>query len=484
MASDTKRLAVAFLHPDLGLGGAERLVVDAALGLQKLGHSVDIYTSHYDPSHCFEETKDGTLRVHCPRPPFPRSIKGKLHILLAHARQLHLTSHIIRKSASKYDVFFVDQLSTCVPILRLLAGKRVVFYCHFPDKLLADGAYVEGKSGQQGSLLKRLYRMPMDWLEEVTTSQADVIIANSKFTASVFKKHFRSIRVNPRVIYPGVNLSAYESSPDWDDPDVRQVVSDRPTLLSLNRFEKKKNTALAVDSFALFRRRLSEQSSIPMETLRLVIAGGYDPRLEDNMMTLVGLIDRAKAKSLSYTIIQPSSSKVTIPPFNMKPEKPDIILLLNFTTAQRSALLSSASTLALLYTPTNEHFGIGPIEGMVSGLPVLACDSGGPTESIIDSPASERTGWLRPPDENLWADALVEIVSLSKDERALLAGRGRSRAREMFGMDAMALSLEDALREAVALGPVPGVGALTPLLGFLLAFLLGLVLNSLLGRST
>ena len=44
-------------------GGAERLVVDAALGLQKLGHSVDIYTSHHDPNHCFEETRDGEQLV-------------------------------------------------------------------------------------------------------------------------------------------------------------------------------------------------------------------------------------------------------------------------------------------------------------------------------------------------------------------------------------------------------------------------------------
>jgi alpha-1,3/alpha-1,6-mannosyltransferase len=44
---------------DFALGGAERLVVDAALGLQKLGHSVDIYTSYHDPGHCFEETRDG-----------------------------------------------------------------------------------------------------------------------------------------------------------------------------------------------------------------------------------------------------------------------------------------------------------------------------------------------------------------------------------------------------------------------------------------
>jgi alpha-1,3/alpha-1,6-mannosyltransferase len=33
---------VVFLHPDLGIGGAERLVVDAALALQAKGHKVTI----------------------------------------------------------------------------------------------------------------------------------------------------------------------------------------------------------------------------------------------------------------------------------------------------------------------------------------------------------------------------------------------------------------------------------------------------------
>jgi alpha-1,3/alpha-1,6-mannosyltransferase len=50
-------MKIAFIHPDLGIGGAERLVVDAAVGLEKLGHEVDIFTSHHDVSHCFEETK-------------------------------------------------------------------------------------------------------------------------------------------------------------------------------------------------------------------------------------------------------------------------------------------------------------------------------------------------------------------------------------------------------------------------------------------
>ena len=117
----------------------------------------------------YNSTSAGTLRVHYVVPPFPRAIKGKLHIIFAHARQLHLTLHLIAPGAPAYDVYFVDQLSTCIPFLRTFAHTRVLFYCHFPDKLLADGAYVEGRVNR-GGILKRIYRVPMDLLEESTTS--------------------------------------------------------------------------------------------------------------------------------------------------------------------------------------------------------------------------------------------------------------------------------------------------------------------------
>lgn len=95
-------------------------------------------------------------------------------MLLAHLAQLQLTLQLIMGGdAAKYDVFFVDQLATCVPILRD-TGKRVVFYCHFPDKLLAAGEYIDDENAatrkRPVGFLKRLYRIPMDWLEEVTTS--------------------------------------------------------------------------------------------------------------------------------------------------------------------------------------------------------------------------------------------------------------------------------------------------------------------------
>ncbi|KAJ6547195.1 mannosyltransferase [Mycena capillaripes] len=464
-----KPLKVAFIHPDLGIGGAERLVVDAAIGLQALGHSLVIYTSHHNPKHCFDETRNGQLEVHHVVPPFPRSIKGKFHILFAHAKQLHLTLHLLWPWAPTYDVYFVDQLSTCVPFLRTIGRTRVVFYCHFPDKLLANGEFVEGNlQRRRGSLLKRIYRFPMDWLEEVTTRQADVILSNSNFTARVFTSYFPSIGRTPTTVYPGINISVYETPVDAAHPDIVAVTSDAPTLLSLNRFEGKKNAALAIASFAKLRPRVPQ-----IANMRLVLAGGYDPRLEDNMQTLSALIDLARSHSLTFNVITSSKSTVKIPPLNTTPTNPDILFLLNFSTEQRTALLTAASTRVLLYTPANEHFGIVPVEAMCCGLPVLACNSGGPTESTVTEPPEERTGWLCAPVADLWADALTEIVCLSPAERAALSQRAKDRARLVFGMEAMATRLQDALEQAVAMGP-PDAGRVWLLIfiGFLLAYLL------------
>lgn len=55
---------IVFFHPDLGIGGAERLVIDAAVGLQNRGHKVTIFTSHCDPRHCFDEARDGKHPLH------------------------------------------------------------------------------------------------------------------------------------------------------------------------------------------------------------------------------------------------------------------------------------------------------------------------------------------------------------------------------------------------------------------------------------
>ena len=46
------------------IGGAERLVINMAICLKRMGHDVRILTSHHDVNHCFEETeKNGELET-------------------------------------------------------------------------------------------------------------------------------------------------------------------------------------------------------------------------------------------------------------------------------------------------------------------------------------------------------------------------------------------------------------------------------------
>lgn len=55
--------------------------------------------------------------------------------------------------------------------------------------------------------------------------QADVILANSKFTARIFKSYFPSISQTPQVVYPGINISAYGTKVDDSDPDIISITS-------------------------------------------------------------------------------------------------------------------------------------------------------------------------------------------------------------------------------------------------------------------
>lgn len=164
-------LQVLFLHPDLGIGGAERAVIDAALALKSLGHEVHFVTSHHDKSHCFEETRDGTLNVTTVGDWLPRGILGRCQALCAYFRMIYAAIYVVLFPPIKYDLIFCDQISACIYFLKLFDVK-VLFYCHFPDMLLT----------KRESILKKWYRAPIDWVEERTTGMADLVLVNSQFT--------------------------------------------------------------------------------------------------------------------------------------------------------------------------------------------------------------------------------------------------------------------------------------------------------------
>ncbi|KAJ3340000.1 Alpha-1,3-mannosyltransferase-like protein [Gonapodya sp. JEL0774] len=318
-----RTLSIAFVHPDLGIGGAERLVVDAAVGLKERGHNV------------------------------------------------------------------------------------VLFYCHFPDKLLA----------RRDSILASIYRRPVDWVEEVTTGVADSLAVNSGFTESIFRKHFPSLRERKlEIIYPGILLNAYDQELDTTDPAVQTLESSKRLIVSLNRFERKKDIGLAIRAFAKLRETLPKEA---FEELRLVVAGGYDTRVSENVQYHLELAKVASSLGLSHFTLFPN-------PYS-----------------QRTFLLRRA--VCLLYTPHGEHFGIVPVEAMYSRLPVVASDSGGPRESIVNGV----TGYLCGDGEDEWGARVADLVNMGEKSRATMGQAARDRVVKTFSAAAMADKLDAVVRDMV-----------------------------------
>ena len=118
---------------------------------------------------------------------------------------------------------------------------------------------------------------------------------------------------------------------------------------------------MAISAFAQFRKGLTaaDKNTRKLDIARIVIGGGYDPRLKDNIDTLDELVSLTESLNLSYSLITSlQSPKLEVIRTKTKtPSQVDVLFLPNFTTAQRTVLLQSPHTIALLYTPNNEHFG-------------------------------------------------------------------------------------------------------------------------------
>lgn len=424
-------MKTAFIHPDLGIGGAERLVVDAAMGLQEQNQKITIYTSHCDKTHCFDEVASGKLNVKVYGDFLPIAIWGKLHILFAILRQLYLVLRIIASGEIlEYDYFVVDQLSFAVPLLSVFSRPdcKVLFYCHFPDQLLV----------RKAGLVKLLYRKPFDALEQWLTGVADGIMVNSSFTKSIFYDTFPSLRQrDPAVVCPCVDTLAPTDTPAdlAADKEVDEFFGNSSFLLSVNRFERLKNIELAVKAYAEFTAKSGLSP-------KLVIAGGFDPRVAENIEYLDELTQLCTEMGLtSFTF---RGKLITMP------KNTQVLFMPSVKNTLKNALLRKADL--LLYTPTREHFGIVPVESMLNKTPVLAINHGGPLETVVNfenkQSVTNETGFNRPNNVSLWAAVLEQFYNLPASEKEKLVENGYNRAVSVFGREPMTNSFQECMRES------------------------------------
>jgi len=393
---------VAFLHPDLGIGGAERLVIDAALELKKRGHKVTIFTTHYDPDRCFEDIKKEHLEIKVVHSIIPSHVGARLRAPCSIARTAFAA--MVMGMHTSFDVVFCDLVPQIIPIVRRIAQSKVIYYCHYPDRLLTP----------ERVNWYRLYRAPIDRLEEWGLRAADLILVNSAFTEAVFREAFpRLCGLAVSVLYPGVDPTKFRSFEGGGKSEVRE----ESIILSLNRYAEDKNLGLALEAMGDLREK------IPYETfkgLTLVFAGGYDGRLSECRQVVRSLEKRTGEINLWD----------------------HVKFLFSISDDERRKLLNDC--LCLVYTSRNEHFGIGIIEAMAAEKPVIVVNRGGPKEIVRDG----ITGFLCDPEPEAFGDALVRLVG-HPDKRKWMGAEGAKRAESNFSREIFGERLDGMVRTLV-----------------------------------
>lgn len=232
------------------------------------------------------------------------------------------------------------------------------------------------------------------------------ILVNSNFTAGIFRETFHSLSsVQTDVLYPSLNTLTFDQ-PRADAQGLDGLLPEKTScvFLSLNRYERKKNLSLALEALAALENSLPTAQSAG---IHLVMAGGYDDRVTENVQ--------------HYTELKELASKLHL-------EK-SVTFLRSPSDSLKVALLRGST--AVLYTPSREHFGIVPVEAMYCCCPVIAVNSGGPLESVADG----ETGFLCEPTAEAFAKAMERLIKEPKLRRDM-GEAGRRRVQDKFSLQA------------------------------------------------
>jgi alpha-1,3/alpha-1,6-mannosyltransferase len=388
-------LKIAFVRPGLGIGGAERLVVDAALELGARGHAVTLFVGDRQEAQ-LDEVRAGLLRVVAVGRFLPAHIAQHVRAPASIARAAWAAC-VLGRTMPDVDVVVCDAVPHVIPLVRRLVRVPIACYCNFPDLLLTP---------RRRRGLYALYRAPIDRLEATGLGAADRVLVNSRFSASVVRATFPRLAADRiEVVYPGVAVGETVPPP---------VAPGEMLVLSVNRFDPGKNLALAIDALAALRERLGPTAFAPV---RLVLAGHLDGRLAEARALATELDRRAARLGLAGHV-----SLVRSP-----------------SDAERHALLGRAA--CVVYTPVSEPFGLVPLEAMAAARPVIAVNHGGPTETIVHA----RTGWLAEPHADAFAAALARLLGDAVAARRM-GEAGWAHVRAQFSRRAFGDRLESSLR--------------------------------------
>lgn len=391
-------MKIAVWH-NLPSGGGKRALYDHVRGLVARGHSVEAWcppTADRDylplsslvPEHVVDMTW-----------PVPYPIGDKLGVTIAAERQLASMDAHCRACAEEidrggFDVLFANccqffratsigrfsklpsviylgepyrWLYEAMPRLRWLAPPRRTEPLFRPSVLRA--ALVDFRSIRSWRVQAR---------EELANAAAfSRILVNSYFSR---ESVLRAYGLDSDVCYLGIDTDRFF------DRNLPRTT----TVVGLGAFTPEKNVRLCIEALG--------ELADPRPAL-VWVGNVADPAYLDSMQAL------ARTRGVVF------EAKLRI-------AEDELLDILN-------------RSMALLYAPRLEPFGLAPLEAAACGLPAIAVAEGGVRETVID----EVTGLLVENRPSAMANAIDRLVS-NPDLGRQLGGNGRRGVRDKWSMDA------------------------------------------------
>ncbi|MHA1518398.1 MAG: glycosyltransferase [Alphaproteobacteria bacterium] len=299
---------------------------------------------------------------------------------------------------------------------RRLAGivdARNVSLLHARSRAPAWSAFISAR--RTGRLFVTTYhgsysgRTPLKTFYSGVMARGDCVIANSRYTARLIALRHQVPQDRMRVIYRGIDLSAFAH--DKIDPARLErlrmewgVREGQPIVVHAARLTSWKGQPYVIEA----ARRI--RAADKLGDAVFVLAGdeqgrdAYRHRLEQQI-TEAGLEDRVRLVGHCEDI-------------------PAAFAL---------------GTIAVIASTSAETFGRTSIESQAAGCPVIITDVGAAPENVVPaSSGSNFTGWVVPPaDSAALAASLTEALALSSEARRAIGARARAHVSRHFTLKKM-----------------------------------------------
>jgi len=403
MKAKNKKIAIfhcGFIYS----GGGERLIIEEAKGFLKKGYEVDIFVPTYEKQLCFPDELKG-LSVKTFLPQLPNFIP------LKHAFEMVFSSLLAPFFANRfksYDfILGANQpgawIAYCVTKITKIP---YVVYFNQPNRLLyprdvdrrakwrdiKDYYYLDG--------LINFFKSFVAWADRVSLEGARQVLVNGDYIGKLMREiynvpvevcpagakvqSFDLLRVNPHTAYVG-------------EFEIKNMKGERfkvrkPYILITNRHQPQKRFDYGFLAFDRVRQVYPD--------LHLYIPGPFTS-------------ETVKLKEMIEGV-------------NMESH-----IVFTGQISEKSLQKLYREAVVYWYTAPEEDFGMGVIEAMGWGVPVVAWNHAGPTVTVEDG----KTGYLaKPYDIEDFAKKTVEAIKVYED-RAEMGKRAWKRVKDKFSWD-------------------------------------------------